>query len=544
MNHRCTIFAGAVCLLLIPFAAAFPQYTVNIIATEGATPIDTIVIGVNVVATYGIDGDLQEYELPPLPPSGVADARSVNLPGRSDIGQGVRKDLRPLEYSTQTDSFRIRFQLSTENTSDSMTFAWSDGLESVGGGRWRIVAGEGSNIDMTDTFSASMSYSETGGIFYIITSDAAQFLTFSMDSLALDANYKGKRATYEKPVKKALKVPPYFPMPNTVNGLFQYLAKGSGNSITVGSLATGADGYVHGVYYAEKKYKDILGSLVQKKPADPTLHTGTSVCLDSNYMKPPKIKAFKVKPGKYLKYHKPGKDGNNKLFGQTLTLKVNLAFSQSGITNPGLGDLIIGGGVYDGKTVDSLVSIADQALACATSLTASEMDGLADIIEEVNKAFSVTDPLPDSVSFYTGDTKIFATKFNAGVYVSDAAISTITLRRDAALQPKIIPLPPVNLSEEPVDYAVHQNYPNPFNPTTTLSFTLADEALVSLSVYDMLGREVARLSDREEFSAGENEVEFDAGLLPSGVYFYRVTMFDVHEGTMLSQQGRKMLLLR
>ena len=76
--------------------------------------------------------------------------------------------------------------------------------------------------------------------------------------------------------------------------------------------------------------------------------------------------------------------------------------------------------------------------------------------------------------------------------------------------------------QEPVVFNLLQNYPNPFNPTTNLSFVIGHRSLVSLKVYDVLGREVATLVN-EEKPAGTYEVEFNGSDLPSGVYFYRLT---------------------
>jgi hypothetical protein len=78
----------------------------------------------------------------------------------------------------------------------------------------------------------------------------------------------------------------------------------------------------------------------------------------------------------------------------------------------------------------------------------------------------------------------------------------------------------------PLDYALEQNYPNPFNPSTVIRFQIPgqarnDNVLVTLKVYDVLGREVTTLVN-EEKEAGRYEVEFNAASLPSGIYFYRM----------------------
>jgi len=73
----------------------------------------------------------------------------------------------------------------------------------------------------------------------------------------------------------------------------------------------------------------------------------------------------------------------------------------------------------------------------------------------------------------------------------------------------------------PEGFRLDQNYPNPFNPSTTITFTLPAQGRVALRVYDMLGREVRTLvNGRQE--AGMKTVTFDAGALPSGLYYYRL----------------------
>lgn len=83
----------------------------------------------------------------------------------------------------------------------------------------------------------------------------------------------------------------------------------------------------------------------------------------------------------------------------------------------------------------------------------------------------------------------------------------------------------VNVDFTPESYTLQQNYPNPFNPTTTIIYELAEDGLVSLKVYDILGKEVAQLTNERQ-SAGKYELQFDAGSLSSGVYFYRLEVND------------------
>ena len=90
--------------------------------------------------------------------------------------------------------------------------------------------------------------------------------------------------------------------------------------------------------------------------------------------------------------------------------------------------------------------------------------------------------------------------------------------------------------ELPTEPRLEQNYPNPFNPSTTITYELPRASFVTLSVYDMLGREVSVLAN-ERREAGVHEVKFNGSGLSSGVYLYRI-----QAGTFV--QTRKLLFLR
>ena len=77
----------------------------------------------------------------------------------------------------------------------------------------------------------------------------------------------------------------------------------------------------------------------------------------------------------------------------------------------------------------------------------------------------------------------------------------------------------------PSHFTLSQNYPNPFNPSTTIKYELPRASLVSLKVYDILGREISVLVN-EKKDAGVHEVKFDGSELASGVYFYRIQAGD------------------
>ena len=95
----------------------------------------------------------------------------------------------------------------------------------------------------------------------------------------------------------------------------------------------------------------------------------------------------------------------------------------------------------------------------------------------------------------------------------------------------------------PSAFALEQNYPNPFNPSTTIRFQLPSGSHARLTIYDLLGRQVARLVDGT-LGAGTHELRWNARALASGVYFYRLeaTPQDGRGGKMI--QTRKMLYIQ
>ncbi len=94
----------------------------------------------------------------------------------------------------------------------------------------------------------------------------------------------------------------------------------------------------------------------------------------------------------------------------------------------------------------------------------------------------------------------------------------------------------VEAAEVPATVSLSQNFPNPFNPATSIRFTIPADVRVRLTVYDLLGREVAALVDAD-LPAGSYTIPWDAREVASGMYVYRLQAGDV-------VQARRMLLLR
>lgn len=89
------------------------------------------------------------------------------------------------------------------------------------------------------------------------------------------------------------------------------------------------------------------------------------------------------------------------------------------------------------------------------------------------------------------------------------------------------------------EYELKQNYPNPFNPSTSIEFSLQKNSDVNLLVYDMQGKEVARLLNNIKLSQGSYKYDFNSSdfSLSSGVYFYKLVTGDF-------VSTKKMLLIK
>jgi photosystem II stability/assembly factor-like uncharacterized protein len=115
-----------------------------------------------------------------------------------------------------------------------------------------------------------------------------------------------------------------------------------------------------------------------------------------------------------------------------------------------------------------------------------------------------------------------------------------------------ITVPPVgianNQKQVPERFALQQNYPNPFNPSTVIKYSIpvnkTGSSFVKISVYDILGKEVSLIVDREQ-RPGNYEVTFDGTNISSGIYFYRIEVSNTESSEVKSfADVKKMILLK
>jgi len=93
----------------------------------------------------------------------------------------------------------------------------------------------------------------------------------------------------------------------------------------------------------------------------------------------------------------------------------------------------------------------------------------------------------------------------------------------------------------PEVFALHQNYPNPFNPTTQIKYDLPEDALVSITIYDIMGRSIRSLVNSKQ-TAGYRSIQWNAtnnagSPVSAGIYLYEIQAGEF-------RQTKKMVLLK
>ncbi len=128
--------------------------------------------------------------------------------------------------------------------------------------------------------------------------------------------------------------------------------------------------------------------------------------------------------------------------------------------------------------------------------------------------------------------------------IEESEMNLVTIISDAESLPKeAVEEISIESFNTVTDYHISQNYPNPFNPTTTIKYELPAEGLVTIKVFDVLGKEIATLIEDKQ-NSGRYEVTFNGEGLASGMYIYRIDVKSTDVNFKDYSSVRKMLLIK
>ncbi len=359
----------------------------------------------------------------------------------------------------------------------------------------------------------------------------AQGDTFQFDGFGLKGKIASVKVVWQtspKPTTQTITSfkfnTPKLPMPNLHNVGTELFPGGFGQ---VGSYFTNGlfvgipQGVKGGNSVIHLKYKDVQKSLVKIAHGIPQFHADSIRCLDT----------FTVTRKPISKQQKslPPNKGKNILFAELLTLKLNVAASATGKFPAGLGELTFDDATdplnpLNGQMISTIVQKADTIISCLPLTSKPVPPTLAElynVLHKINGAFS-------------GAIDTFSFSMKTQMTGVKQLIDVPFLRKTPGVEPVVIPSSDLLAEEVPAEFRLEQNYPNPFNPSTTIRFSLPTASLVTLTVYNTLGQEVANLLNGEEYDFGAEEVEFIAGNLASGIYYYRLVITRLDENDEVS----------
>ncbi|HEV8539120.1 MAG TPA: T9SS type A sorting domain-containing protein [Bacteroidota bacterium] len=231
------------------------------------------------------------------------------------------------------------------------------------------------------------------------------------------------------------------------------------------------------------------------------------------------------------------KKHNNHLLGELHSLKLAIIANDSGVTEPldvstRLGDLTYDdgsgpGNPCNGKTLRDIAALTDSGLTYCSHFTGSFYFDQDSCISRINRAF---------------DGPYVALTFHPMTLAGTNPLPSFLHPGAAPAIPHAQRFSPLDLL--PDRFELQQNYPNPFNPSTTIEFSLPEASLVTLKIYNLLGEDVATVLESEEMDEGEQSVDFDGSVLPSGVYFYRLTSRGIDAIQSQFQSIKRMVLIK
>jgi hypothetical protein len=329
------------------------------------------------------------------------------------------------------------------------------------------------------------------------------------------------------------------PMPNRINVLAEVMGTGGFGTggLVIGKVQADVKNYG---WFQTLKYGDVVKTINDKG----AMHTGAAHGFDFYVSTKPVLKQNKtLVPSKY----------NNTLLANLIALKLSITASGMEKTPLGFGELIYDDGtsnVLNGMMVKEIAAYGDSVMmGWLTDTTIKGKPAKNHHFADPAVFANLNDAVANIVTAFEG--AVDTVKFGDTLKLkgTEPLLSVAFLQANESVIPAKIVQMALVIPQDPTEYSLNQNYPNPFNPTTTISFDLPQDAMVTLKIYNILGQEVASLLNRELLSGGTTqEVQFNAQSMATGVYFYRIVAEGLDDnGNMTSDifsKTKKMMLVK
>lgn len=484
----------------------------KLMVSDAGNANDSLRFGISASGTNGLDSCLGEYTLPPVPPAGAFDCRFI-LPSNDPSTRDIRND------SAVNRTWRIAFQPS--GSGYPVTFNWNPStLPALGSFTLKDeINGSIVNINMRNQTSYVLSNSGVTSlkIEYILSSVlnvpvSSGWNMLSVPLLAADMNYN---VLFPGAASQAYKYQNgYIPVQTLVNGAGYWIKFNNANNYIIQGSP------VHPEWMNVNQGWNIIGPFTQNIPVS-SIQTNPPGIINSNF--------FTFENGYVSK--DTLKIGRG--YWVQTTASGYLYKSTSG--RPALsGEIIrkddfaeLNFSLNDDNSI-RLYLVSSGKLNQSHYLPPLPPSGIFDVrfgSDRYAEVFGGNHII--SLSGNTAETKLtFRNLKGNSLIIRDAIDGTIL--NEEIREGSVIVIP-ANLSSliletsviVPSDYELGQNYPNPFNPSTVIKYSVPNEGLVKIAVFDMLGREV-KLLVNDFHTAGPYEVKLNAEGLSSGVYVYKM----------------------
>jgi len=500
----------------------------------GSGNAETVSFGQSSMATAGLDSELGESELPPLPPPGIFYA-GFDLPT-----QPVAASLSDLRNSDNlNETWLLKFQPGAGGY--PIMFRWDAASFPAGEFRLRdTITGDVVNVDMKAQSSYLLENTAITALNVEFTSSfQCQNVSLSpgwnIISVPLESNDMFKGTIFPTAVSNAFSFnngyqendllrsgDGYWLKFNTADTVEICGTQHAGNTIAVregwnligpfdkqiaasqitttpaGIITSQFFGYDNGYVVAE--LLDAGKGYWVQMAQNGILNLNTSATLAGKGRKTSLMSAATVDPS-WGVIRIADNNGNESVLYVAADGLETSDFALPPVPPAGIFDARFASNSYVGNMANQLETIVLNSAAFPVTIAAEGLD--------VRIQDSLTGKIVDRVI-----------RANSSVQLHNPAITSLLISEESI----------------PETFDLFQNYPNPFNPSTTIKFNLPEAGRVKLSVYNIRGELVTELIDKE-MKAGSHNFEFNATQYATGVYIYRITAGEFHA-------VRKMLLIK